>query len=65
MLDFLNTRLVRWDDGERGATAIEYVLIGALMAGIVIAGVGILSGGLNTTFTAIADLVTGATAPAP
>jgi pilus assembly protein Flp/PilA len=39
---------------ESGATAIEYALIAALMAVVIIAAVGILSPALKGSFTSIA-----------
>ena len=39
---------------ENGATAIEYGLIAALIAVVIIAGLNSVSGALNTNFTAIA-----------
>lgn len=63
MLRQMIGRIGRSTQGERGATAIEYVLIGAVMATVVVAGVAVLGTGLSTTFTTIATLVTGATAP--
>lgn len=47
---------------ERGATAIEYVLIAALMAAVVIAGIEIIGPGISTTFQNISDTITGANA---
>jgi len=39
---------------ESGATAIEYGLIAALIAVVIIAGLQAVSGALNANFTAIA-----------
>ncbi|TEA80190.1 Flp family type IVb pilin [Allopusillimonas ginsengisoli] len=41
-----------WKD-EEGATAIEYGLIAGLMAVVVIAGLALVSDGLDDLFTAI------------
>jgi len=45
---------------ERGATAVEYALIVALVALAIVVGVTALGGGLNTAFTNIAAQVSGA-----
>ncbi|MFP4519223.1 MAG: Flp family type IVb pilin [Oceanicaulis sp.] len=44
---------------ESGATAIEYGLIAALIAVVIIGGVTTLGGNLNTTFTNLSDNVGG------
>ena len=55
--------LIRWFmtsiKRERGATAIEYALIIALIAIAIIGTVTILGGQLNTVFTTIKDALTG------
>jgi pilus assembly protein Flp/PilA len=50
----------RFMNAEDGATAIEYALIGALMAAAIIAGVAILGPGITGAFTDIAGQLTGA-----
>ena len=45
---------------EDGATAIEYGLIAALIAVVIIAGVTAVGTSLNTKFSVIASNVTGA-----
>jgi pilus assembly protein Flp/PilA len=45
---------------ESGATAIEYGLIAALMAVIIIAGIGLIGDNLSTKFGEIADAIGGA-----
>ena len=40
---------------EKGATAIEYGLIAALISVVIIAALNTLSGSLNDTFTAVSD----------
>jgi pilus assembly protein Flp/PilA len=42
---------------EAGVTAIEYGLIAALIAVAIIAGAGLVGGGLNTLFTDISALL--------
>ncbi|MNK24882.1 Flp/Fap pilin component [compost metagenome] len=49
---------------ESGATAIEYGLIAALMAVIIIAGIGLIGDQLSTKFSGIADAIGGAGAGA-
>lgn len=53
-------RLVRKEDG---ATAVEYGIMVALIAVVIIAAVTFLGGGLKSSFTSIACSM-GATAPA-
>lgn len=45
---------------ESGATAIEYGLIAALMAAIIIAGIGLIGTQLSTKFSGIANAIGGA-----
>ncbi len=42
---------------ENGATAIEYGLIAALVSIIIIAGLGLLGGALDTAFSSIGNKV--------
>jgi pilus assembly protein Flp/PilA len=49
---------------ESGATAIEYGLIAALIAVVIIAAVGALGTQLDTTFRAVTTGLTPAAAPA-
>jgi pilus assembly protein Flp/PilA len=46
---------------EAGATAVEYGLLVALIAGVIIAAVTTLGTDLNTTFTNVATAVSAAT----
>ncbi|MFK0297996.1 Flp family type IVb pilin [Brevundimonas sp. NPDC090276] len=48
---------------ESGATAIEYGLIAALMAVVIIAGIGAVGGKLGEKFTSIGNMI-GGEAPA-
>ena len=50
---------------ESGATAIEYGLIAALIAVVIIAGVTALGGNLNTTFDNLSKNVGGSVGTAP
>jgi pilus assembly protein Flp/PilA len=47
----------RFAHNESGATAVEYGLIAALIAVVIIAGAGLLGQALNDKFTAIAGHV--------
>jgi pilus assembly protein Flp/PilA len=47
--------LKRFVRDEDGVTAIEYGLIAALIAVVIIAGVGAVGGELESTFTAVGD----------
>jgi pilus assembly protein Flp/PilA len=44
-------------DDESGASAIEYGLIAALVAGVLVAGLGIVNGGLKAAFEAIDEAI--------
>ncbi len=48
---------------EKGATAIEYGLIAALIAVAIITVLGQVGGQLNTTFTSINSSLAGASTP--
>ncbi|HEX5936919.1 MAG TPA: Flp family type IVb pilin [Actinomycetota bacterium] len=50
---------------ERGATAVEYALMVALIAVVIIAAVTILGTNSRDKFQEVADAVGGAGAPAP
>lgn len=54
----MKTIFARFAKDESGATAIEYGLIAALMAVIVIAAITLLGPGLQTTFTDISETLT-------
>ena len=45
---------------ERGATAVEYALIVALIAMVIIVGLTAVGGGINTAFSNIAGKISGA-----
>ncbi len=49
------TRLqnAKFDMDERGATAVEYGMIVALIAAVIVTVVGLLGGKINTAFTKI------------
>lgn len=50
---------------EKGATAVEYGLLVALIAAVIIGVVVVLGGQIETAFQTIVDELGGATAPAP
>lgn len=49
--------LTKFGKSEEGVTAIEYALIAALIAVVIIAGATLLGTNLNAIFTAIAGLI--------
>lgn len=53
-----------WQE-EEGVTAIEYGLIAALIAVVIIAAVGLVGDNLNSVFTNIAGALDGNAAPPP
>jgi pilus assembly protein Flp/PilA len=53
--------LMQFVKDEGGATAVEYGLLVALIAGVIIAAVTTLGTDLNTTFTNVATAVSAAT----
>ena len=59
MFTNIRTMLTKLNRDERGATAIEYGLIAALVALIIIAGLNALSTGLNGLFTRVATALGG------
>lgn len=48
----------QWIDDEQGVTSIEYALIAAVFATIVLASIVTLGGSLDDTYNAIATIVT-------
>ena len=52
--------VTRFLKDESGATAIEYGLIAALIAVVIISGVSVLGTNLNAKFKAVADKVSAA-----
>ena len=53
--------IAKFFQDESGATAIEYGLIAALVAGVIITGLGALGTSLNTKFSSVAKSVDDAT----
>jgi pilus assembly protein Flp/PilA len=64
MNKFLNATR-RFLRDEEGVTAIEYGLIAALIAVVIIASVQLVGGGLVNVFTEISDALADALGPAP
>lgn len=54
------TAIQRFADDESGASAIEYGLIAALVAGVLVTGLTIVNGGLTAAFNAINTAIRGA-----
>ncbi|MBR8254771.1 Flp family type IVb pilin [Burkholderia ambifaria] len=52
--------VLRWIGDDQGVTSIEYALIGALIATLVLASVMTLGGSLDDTYNMIASVVTDA-----
>jgi pilus assembly protein Flp/PilA len=46
-------------DKDRGATAVEYGLMVALIAGVIVTAVTLLGGKVNTVFTTVKDALPG------
>jgi pilus assembly protein Flp/PilA len=57
MLSMIKIALMRFRQDDKGATAIEYGLIAALIAVAIIVGATLLGNTLNTLFADIADTV--------
>ena len=53
----VHTKVAAMLDRERGATAVEYGLMVALIAVVIIAAVTLLGNKLSTTFNNVADQV--------
>ena len=57
------SNLIKFVKSESGATAIEYGLIAALIAVVIIGAVTLTGGSLNTTFTSVSNAPTGTATP--
>jgi pilus assembly protein Flp/PilA len=55
MIQFLTILLNARRDEEKGATAVEYGLLVALIAAVIISIVVILGGQINEAFTSVSD----------
>lgn len=62
MLTKLYVRTRNWVDRDEGATAVEYGLMVAGIAMLIIAAVWLLGGNLSTLFDSIADRIGGTAA---
>ncbi|MBT2552940.1 Flp family type IVb pilin [Arthrobacter sp. ISL-5] len=61
MLAFLSNTAARARRGEKGATAVEYGIMVALIAVVIIVAVTTLGGNLTSTFDSVACSVKGGT----
>ncbi|MFC7849265.1 Flp family type IVb pilin [Arthrobacter sp. NPDC057388] len=61
MLTYLTTAATRIRHNEKGATAVEYGIMVALIAVVIIVAVTLLGGNLKTTFEGVACSVKGGT----
>ncbi|MDT8434297.1 MAG: Flp family type IVb pilin [Anaerosomatales bacterium] len=59
----LYVKVRTWMDSDEGATALEYGILVALIALVIIVGVGLFGGALNTFFGGIAGQVKGMNNP--
>ncbi|MFZ5848122.1 MAG: Flp family type IVb pilin [Actinomycetota bacterium] len=57
MLEYIAIRLRALPKTERGATAVEYGLLVALIAAAIVVIVGTLGGKINNSFTKISDKI--------
>ena len=57
MLAFVSGIKNRFSDEEKGATAVEYGIMVALIAVVIIGAVTLLGGNLSTLFTTVAGKV--------
>jgi pilus assembly protein Flp/PilA len=61
MLAFFSNTAARVRREEKGATAVEYGIMVALIAVVIIVAVGLIGGNLTTTFNSVACSVKGGT----
>ncbi len=59
----MKSMVSRFLKDESGVTAIEYGLIAALVAVVIIGSLNLVGGGLNATFGTVAGELNGAAAP--
>ncbi|PWN03534.1 Flp family type IVb pilin [Nocardioides silvaticus] len=59
MIQYLQLLLNTRRDDERGASAVEYGLLVALIAIIITVGVGLFGGALNNFFTDLSNTIAG------
>jgi pilus assembly protein Flp/PilA len=53
----MRTRITKFTRNDKGATAVEYGLMVALIAAVIIAGVTLIGLNLNALFTGVAGLL--------
>jgi pilus assembly protein Flp/PilA len=58
MYDFLVKNLLRLRNDRRGVTALEYGLMAALIAVVIIAAVPLLGAGITNAFTDVGNALT-------
>ncbi len=63
MLSLYTNLMVRLRSEEKGATAVEYGIMVALIAVVIIVAVGLLGGTLEDMFTNVNTKITPTTAP--
>jgi pilus assembly protein Flp/PilA len=61
MLAFFSNAAARVRRDEKGATAVEYGIMVALIAVVIIVAVGLIGGNLTSTFNSVACSVKGGT----
>jgi pilus assembly protein Flp/PilA len=61
MLAFFSNAAARVRRDEKGATAVEYGIMVALIAVVIIVAVGLIGGNLTTTFNSVACSIKGGT----
>ncbi|MFE4834314.1 Flp family type IVb pilin [Arthrobacter sp. NPDC056691] len=61
MLAFFSNAAARVRRDEKGATAVEYGIMVALIAVVIIVAVGLIGGNLTTTFNSVACAAKGGT----
>ena len=59
-MKFLKSRIAAFGRESSGATAIEYGLIAALIAVVIIGAVGLVGGSLDGKFTAVSNAINAA-----
>ena len=59
MLELFRTWLITWVRDERGASAVEYGLMVALIAAVIITAVTLLGGNLSSLFNSVANTIGG------
>lgn len=63
--NYLKTTFAKAVREEDGITAVEYAVMGALIAVALVTAVGALTGGIGTAFDNIAGIVSDPTPPTP